>query len=305
MNEYDQQLIDRYLAHELNENDRAEVEYRRQSDPVFDAAVREYEFVRQALRMREREKLRQEFAAWDHELDKKKPDQGPRSDRDWRWVWLVMAVLVVGLIWWCISLYPQEQAPAKQEEADSTLPDTTTNPPPRNGADHDDVKQLSPDKERKDNPQKPHRAKSRIQHKELFAAYFEPYKDEMMDPTTRGDTELTALEKFQTAYWDDDYTTAAQLFTTLQSSYQSNDNFRFMYANALLAVGQIREAIPVFENILSHDRFRYRTETYYALALARLGIGDLVKARDLLETYIPLDDARRKEDATRLLHRIK
>ena len=59
--------------------------------------------------------------------------------------------------------------------------------------------ELKEDKVKEQKPSKP-----KVDGEELYAANFETYKDESMNPTSRSDEdELTAYEKFQLFYWEE------------------------------------------------------------------------------------------------------
>ena len=140
---------------------------------------------------------------------------------------------------------------------------------------------------------------------ELFAAYFEPYTDAMMDPTTRGDEELSQLQKYQKAYWDGEYPKAVELFPQLTPDEQGNDNYRFTYANALLETGKTNQAISILESIIQNNRSRYVAEAHFGLAMCQLRKENIAQANDWLMRYVKLDKARKKEQANEIISKLK
>lgn len=72
MEERDQILIDRYLAGELTQAEIRDLDRRLAEDPAFDAEVSALEEARQALKIKQREELKERFRKRDEVLDKKK-----------------------------------------------------------------------------------------------------------------------------------------------------------------------------------------------------------------------------------------
>jgi anti-sigma-K factor RskA len=92
MEEIDQILIERYLAGELTEAERNDVERRRAEDPSFRQEIIDYEEAVLALRQKQRDELRQRFGRRDEILDKKNRNERVRiktafSGFGWRQHW--------------------------------------------------------------------------------------------------------------------------------------------------------------------------------------------------------------------------
>ena len=127
----------------------------------------------------------------------------------------------------------------------------------------------------------------------------------MMDPTTRGEGEISALQNFQKAYWDGEYPKAVASFPGLTQDQQANDNYRFSYANALLESGKTNQAISIFESIIKNNRSKYVAEAYFGLAMGQLRKENTVQANEWLTKYVKLEKARKKEQANEIIHKLK
>ncbi|NOT37698.1 MAG: tetratricopeptide repeat protein, partial [Saprospiraceae bacterium] len=100
--------------------------------------------------------------------------------------------------------------------------------------------------------------KSRVKEEEqLFAAHFEPYVDDFIDSEVRGVGEETPYEIFQKLYVQKKFKEAVNQFDKIDESLKSNDNVRFFYANALMAVGNVFEAKKILTNIIERNESRY------------------------------------------------
>lgn len=302
MEEIDQILIERYLAGELTEAERHDVERRRAEDPAFHQEIIEYEEAVLALRQKHREELRQRFASRDKILDKKKPEPARPDKNRFLWIWVAAALMIALVAWRFLFTTDQPAVPAQVETADSTQ---TSQPPvvridtlSRNDS-------LSQQQSEKPKVIKPYMTDNTKKGQELFAAYFEPYKDAMMDPTTRGDEEMSPLQKYQKAYWDGEYQKAIELFSQLSKDYQNNDNYRFSYANALLETGKTDQAISILESIIVNKRSRYVIESYYAIALGYAKKGDTINAKIYMQQYIGDEKAKMKEKGIQILSQLK
>ena len=303
MEEIDQILIERYLAGELTEAERHEVERRRAEDPAFHQEIIEYEEAVLALRQKQREELRQRFARRDEILDKKKPEPARPDKNRFLWIWVAATLVIALVVWRFLFTTDQPTVPAQVEAADSTQ----TSQPPVVRMDTLSIKDSLSHQQQTEKPKrsKPDMADNNKKGQELFAAYFEPYKDAMMDPTTRGDDEMSPPQKYQKAYWDGEYQKALELFSQLSKDYQNNDNYRFSYANALLEAGKTEQAISILESIISNKKSRYVAEAYYAVALAYIKKGDTFNGKIYLGKYFGEEKAKRKVEAQKLLDELK
>ena len=302
MEERDQILIERYLAGDLTDAERQEVERRRTTDSAFHAELTALEEARHALRLKQREDLKERFRKRDEILDKKKPETSFLKP-PYIWVWIAAALLSGLLIWKLLLSDTKETAPVESEASDTSryqeIPVVRIDTIRQSDTLH---QQSTTEKQR---PQKPDMAANTKKSQALFAEYYAPYKDAMMDPSTRGDEDLHTLQQFQKSYWEGDFNQAVRLFPQVSEQYRSNDNYRFMYASALLATDHAEKAIPFFKEIVDQHKSRYTTESLYALALAYLKKNDPEAAARWLDQYVKDDKAKQKEKAISLQKALK
>jgi tetratricopeptide (TPR) repeat protein len=304
MEERDQILIDRYLAGELSEAELRDLHRRREEDSVFDQEVRSLEEARNALRLKERDALKERFRSRDALLDKKKPEDPVRNRNTMFILWLAAAILLMVVAWKYLFRPSASKEPVIITNEDSldikyppaVIVDTIQGVDSTSAT--DTKKEIKPVK-------KPELAQSSKKGNELFAAYFEPYKDAMMDPSTRGDESLNQIQQFQKAYWDSDYQQAVKLFPGLSDSYRGNDNYRFMYANALMATGKTDQAISFLKEVIEKNTSKYKVEAKYILALALIQKGDYTSSANSLDEYIKASAAKQKESAMKLQKDLK
>src|SRR5688572_24769163 len=191
MEERDRILIERYLAQEMTATEKLEFENRMLHDAPFKTEVEQYQLAIEALKIAQREELKERFRQRDKILD-----QGnTRHLSGRRSLWL-MAAVVTGLIILSWLLYYGLKQPVDEEiitnqdsieqKGEIPIPEYSIESPKSN----DDEKWRTDDKKRDSG-------------KDLFAANFEPYMDESMDVVVRGDeADLSPLERFQIHYWD-------------------------------------------------------------------------------------------------------
>lgn len=297
MEERDKVLIEKYIAGELSITDRHEVEQRLKDDSIFKQEFEEYMLTMDALKIAQREELRERFRKRDKILDRR--DSGflhrPKS------LWLLAAIVtgVVLLSW--LAYYGFKQ-PAEEEiftKQDSSRLEQT-------------IEHL-PDTSRKLEIQTPQDIGNRPRPKDLpskkgeeyFAANFEPYEDESFDPVSRGTDDAKPIDQFQTHYWNKEYSKAVDVFNQLSDEYQQNDNLRFLYANALMGAGKVGTAESELTEILQNQKSVYLTESLFYLALTQIYRGEFPGAKYNLETYLQKPDAKQKSAAEKILKEMK
>lgn len=302
MEERDQILIERYLANELTEAELRVLEQRKKDDPEFLKEFLEYELVRVAIRHHEDEELKKRFGRIDSELDQTRVNSS--SKRHWfRWLGLLLFVILCVVAWSFYGSKKQQVDPVLPEHSDSTgidkipagISDTSSTPLQR-----EEPIEKTKEPQRQDNSD-PEKSEQHLKGSEIFAENFEPYRDDMMDPTTRGESQSGPFDSFRKAYWNGRYAEVPILFRSMSPTQQENDNYRFQLANALLENGKTDEAIPVLESIVNNNRSRYVTESYFSLGMAYAERGEKEKAKEDLEKYLKSDKAKRKDIAEKVL----
>lgn len=268
MEEQDQYLIERYFRHELNAAEQAEFE-RRTADAAFRTAVETHRKALQAIRLQEKAAVMATLARRGRALDAQKPGAGRK--RWWPLGGGALLLLLAVWAWWQWD----GPAPALQQEAAPALPKPDNPPPP--AAPQGDKPAGAPAVRPPENP--PPVALGRETRERLFAAHFQPYKDESLEPSLRSDGPPAPAELFRQLYWDGKYEDALAQFEQLPASARENDNQLFVRAECLLATGKTSEAAILFERILKNDDSRYVETAAWHLALAYLKTGRLDRAR--------------------------
>lgn len=302
MEERDEQLIEQYLARELTEAERAAVDKRRQEDPVFDQEVRDYEMALLALKFQQREALRQRFAQRDVELDKKKP--APPTTGRRRYLWIAAAailLILVALLWNFLNKNDTPAQPSQTETEDTLQHHNEIIAEDSSGVDTPDNEKEESPKQDTDDPKKGIDNTRREKERDLFAANFEPYRDPMMDPTTRGEEEASPRDQFRKAYWEGKYGEVQSLFQKIDPADQQKDNYRFQLANALLKTGKTEEAIVIFTSVVANAKSKFVTESHFYLGMAFLQKGDAARATEWLDKYVKLEKGKQKEKANLIL----
>jgi len=293
MEEINQVLIERYFAQELSAAERNDIEQRVQKDAQFRQEMAAYKLAMESIKLAQRADLKERFRQRDKVLDRRNKDFniGRRGNL---WMLAAAAIIVVFIGWRFYSAPQQSSDQANVNQKDTN--NLVENP----GIVPDTTKSTYLPKEEKKENKIP--AKTKDEGQDLYAANFEAYKDDSMDPTSRGDEEnLSPLEKFQMLYWEGKYAQTLEAFKTLDPSHQVNDNFRFIYANALMATSKTNEAAAIFSEIISFGKSPYKIESTYYLALCHLKNGNYDEARKNLEAYLRDPDAEQKEKAKKIL----
>ncbi|MFZ1676509.1 MAG: hypothetical protein WBP41_20685 [Saprospiraceae bacterium] len=289
MEQIDQTLIERYLANELTLSERNEVERRAKDDTQFRKDLAECKLSIEAIKLSEREELKNRFRQRDKILDKKNNNRS--GGKSVSFLWLAVAAAVSILMAWYFIYAPEQRTidQAKNDIKDSTL--IVQNPP----VVIDTIKTNAPKNEDK------HPTRKKRTGQELYAENFEPYKDDTMDPTSRsGEEDLKPRDRFLLNYWEGNSKEAQAAFKSMIPSDQQNDNYRFIYANVLMSLNMTNEASLILTGVVQNPKSIYATESLFYLGLCNLKVGKEDEARKNLEAYIHHPDAQYKEKAKKI-----
>lgn len=265
-------MIERYFRNELSPAEREAFERRLEQDESFRQESELHGKARQAIRLKEKGEVLSRLSERGRQLDEQKKPTG----RYWPW-WLGggFILLLAAFFWlqWNGTPSPETQAPPAVSPQEGTQqavpPDTAQAIQPAE----------TPQEKEKEKERQPPVASATEKQELLFAQYFQPYKDETLEPSVRGDEEPSASDTFQQLYWDGKYQEALAQFENLPPAAKSNDNWLFIQAECLLAAGNAMAAAPLLETILANDRSRFMPEASWHLALAWLKNGSLEKAK--------------------------
>jgi hypothetical protein len=154
-------------------------------------------------------------------------------------------------------------------------------------------------------PKKDQKRKKQTSTAEIYAAHFEPYTDDSMEPTSRGDEETSnPFESFQQHYTEGQYMQALEDFTHMTPAMQSNDNLRFLQANALMATGDQGKANQIFKEINKNGKSKFKSEALYYLGLGYLKLNDIGNAAITLKTYKEIEGVKFKDKAIAIISEI-
>lgn len=297
MNEEYSELIVRYFCNELTDAERAMFEQRLATDSDFRQEVEAYGKSVQLIRLQGRKELQSELAKQGHKLD----SIVKTNQRQIYGVGGLAVVIVVLLAWWLWGGKPAQpihHSPVEKTNSDTSqgtapvLPDTSIKSDP--APEH----QLPQGKPIQPNVVPPATSKNQ----RLFAVNFQPYKDESLEPSVRGDGDATPAETFLQFYWDGKYQEALTAFNKLELVSKNKGDLQFLKANCLLAGGEVQEAIAVLENL---RRTRFTSEAKWLLALAYLKNEERERAVEVLKLISADAKSERRDDAERLLRDVK
>lgn len=135
----------------------------------------------------------------------------------------------------------------------------------------------------------------------IFQNYFEIYPN-VEAPVVRGVSDKDLQQKAFYAYSNDSYVQAVTDFKALYQQTQKS-YYLFYQANALLALNQAHEAIPLLEKQLSfQDDYSPKSKWYLALAYLKTGQQD--QAIKLFQE-IKTTQSFNHQEASELLHKLR
>ncbi len=132
---------------------------------------------------------------------------------------------------------------------------------------------------------------------QLYAANFAPYEN-VVHPIERGEQLEDLSTRAFTAYEDEDYSLALELFKELQVQ-QTDPYIAFYKAIVLMQLEKHQEAIPLLEGYIENDGQLKDRATWY-LALAYLKQNDVAESKTQLEKLVEMGSFK-KEASQKLL----
>jgi len=126
---------------------------------------------------------------------------------------------------------------------------------------------------------------------QLYDVNFVPYEN-VVHPIERGEQLEDLKTKAFTAYEDENYRLALELFKELQQKH-ADSYIDFYKGIVLMQLNKPEEAIPVLESYIASNGELKDRATWY-LALAYLKIGDYAKSKIELEKLIQMDSFKTK-----------
>ncbi len=302
MNDIDYTLIERYLSQDMSPEEQLQIERRALIDPDFGRELSAYQMAKEAIKLAQREELKNRFRQRDKILDKQNKDIYPGKSRSLGFL-AIAATIAVLLAWQFLFKSPATSDQAISVHQDSTgLADTPLIT--------DTIGEKKYIKDEIKNPENPVKVEKRKISKEetdgLMAANFEPYRDDSMEPASRGDeNDATHLQNFMTHYWEENYKQVIVDFNHLEATHQQNDNLRFLYANALLSLNRLNDAATIMKGVMQNKKSIYNEEATYYMALININNQNLEEAKANLHAYLQYPDVMQKAKAEKILNKLK
>ncbi len=286
MEEQDDKLIERYYLNDLSAAELADFQHRLKEDEAFWEAVHVHADALEAIRLEGIALLRKRLTAKGRELDTQNPGNTAR-----KWLWLLPALLLCAFGVWLLVRISRDNNADVKPPVQNTLPEIPAiTPPPVS----------PPENEVREQP-----VQAVPNERQVFAAWFRPYRDESLEPSVRGNESPSPSERFQQLYWDGDCRAALTAFDSLSNYAQKNDNLLFLKANCLLEAGRSEEAATLLENIIRNGRSRFTAQASWYLALSRLQTGRRKEAEVLLRRIAADAGSPRQADARSVLRVLK
>lgn len=288
MEEQDDKLIERYYLNDLSEAELAEFQRRLKDDEAFWEAVHLHADALEAIRLEGIALLRGRLLAKGKELDAQNPAKPGR-----KWLWALLLLLLAGVPgYWLLMRTPQDNNTIPAPPVQNTPPEKPVDMRPPASP---------PANEVRDQP-----ASKKDNDRQIFAAWFKPYRDESLEPAVRGGGAAPSpSEQFQQLYWDGNYRAALTAFDSLGTNAKNNDNLLFLKANCLLETGKIDAATIILENITRNGRSRFGAQASWYLALSQIRAGRREAAQTLLRRIAADAGSPRQTDAALLLQQWK
>lgn len=290
MNTSDQDFIERYYSGSMEAQEMQEFQRRSQMDAAFAAEVKLHGLALQAISIEAesglRKRLTQKGKAIDAENARR---QKPLAGKPGIAFFVVVIAMGIAVIW-LLNRYmfsDQEPATAPAESEQNLQPPAPILTPP--GV-QDSVETRA--------------VPGPVSAEDLFAAWFEPYRDASIEPAIRGEREeeLTPEETFYQLYWDARYAEAITAFERLEPESKEKGDLLFLKANCLLAENKTTPAIKILE---APGRTRFAKQARWLLALAYLRNGQQAKAAELLQSIAGDTASPKRKSAARLLAKLE
>ena len=300
MDEKELERIERYLLNNLTEQERAAFEDKMKADAAFRHEVELHGRAIYAARLKGKELMKERLRQRKH--------KGGRSHapRNWVAILVLSFLAILAIIWWQTT---KSDEPKKLPE-NGSIPTPTDTANSSKALPIDSIQQPQNQSNEDDKAEKkdarPPVAEKKQGTEKLFAQYFQPYRDESLDPSTRSsEDDATPFDRFQQAYWEGKHEAALTAFEELAPSLKNNDNLLFQKANSLLAVGDAKAASAILEKIIANGRSRFRLEAKWYLALSYLKMGEQKKAIPLLKQLAVDEKNARQSDAKKLFEQLE
>jgi TolA-binding protein len=256
----DSEMIERYVANELQGEEKILFEEKLKSDNNLKAEVEAYRAIVADLRSVQNQQLKERLIQLE-----KKSFQIESSASNTKLYFLATTIVLLSAISYFVYNKYFNPTPKQDLKIEQSLPTIQENPTP--SADPIEKIDTSQLKQNQKNP--PKRAiaekKQNQQDEQLYALHFQPYQDEDLMSMTRSDAEQSNYEKFISLYLAKDYKNALISYNSIDESLRDSDNLLFLKANVLVMLGRVKEGRDLFEQIISNGESKYIEQAKHAL----------------------------------------
>lgn len=301
MNDIDYTLIERYLSQELSLSERTQIEMRAQNDPDFGRELSAYKMALESIKLSQREQLKNRFRNRDLMLDNEAENKRP--GKNMRFMLFAIAALFIALI--ALQFLIRQDRPVNQAEI-TPIDSIRVDQPNEIKIDTTKVNMAAKRTGKSENAKPKNSIINKDSGDELYAANFEPYRDDALDPTSRNSVEdMTDYEKFEYYYWEQDYQNAVLVFRRLEDSFKQNINLKFLYGNALMASNNLIEAENLLKEVAENKKSNYAGEASYYLGLINIQKENFDLAKEYLEAYMLTAETKQTKKAKLLLEELE
>lgn len=255
------EMIERYVANELQGEEKILFEEKLKVDSKLKAEVEAYKAIVADLRSVQNQQLKERLIQLE-----KKSFHTESSTSNTKLFFLATTIALLSAISYFVYNKYFNPTPKQDLKIEQSLPTIQENPTP--SADPIEKIDTSRLKQNQKNPPKiaiAEKQQNKDQDEQLYAVHFQPYQDDDLMSMTRSDGEQSNYEKFIALYLAKDYKNALISYNSIDESLRDSDNLLFLKANVLVMLGRVKEGRDLFEQIISNGESKYIEQAKHAL----------------------------------------
>ena len=256
----DSEMIERYVANELQGDEKILFEEKLNVDSKLKAEVEAYQAIVANLRTVQNQQLKERLLQLE-----KKSFHTKSSTSNTKFYFIAITIAVLSAISYFLYNKYFNSTPKQDQKIEQTIPTIQKNPTPS----ADPIKTVDTSQINQNQKNLPKRAiaekKQNQEDEQLYAANFQAYQDEDLLSMTRSDEEQSNYDKFVALYLAKDYKNALISYNSIDESLRDTDNLLFLKANVLVMLGRVKEGRDLFEQIISNGESKYIEQAKHAL----------------------------------------
>lgn len=275
MNSMYSDLIERYFLGTMSQEEFDAFQKLKLTNKEFSEELAQYELAMGALLEYKQDQLRQT-------LKTKETVIQTREQKQKYWLGAGILFLVISLFFYIAHIKNVGQTIQQQSTSPSLIDSLNYNENsqkssdtlkvPDNSTPSEHKRKTEPGKKEKSKPDFGPEENSPIQSTDkLFAMNYRHYSDDDLKGVIRGNEDLSnPYVQFLTFYSEKNYAAALNMWDSLSTGMQQNDNNRFVKALCFLALDHDMEAQNLLESIIQNNKSRYVQAAQWYLALTYL-----------------------------------